>query len=59
MSSAYAIYKGMAEDGGLFAPKSFPAVSPQMLEGMLKASYRERANALLSLYLTDFSAEEI
>lgn len=54
VSAAQAISQGIAEDGGLFVPAEFPAVSAKELESMLGMSYAERAAFVLSKYLTDY-----
>jgi threonine synthase len=59
VSSAQAIAQGISKDGGLFVPESFPRLSPLDLRTMLDMSYRERAKFIISMYLTDFSAEEV
>lgn len=59
VSSAQAIAQGICEDGGLFAPDQLPKISWRDLEEMRASSYVERAQKILSLFLTDFSAEEI
>ena len=57
--SAEAIIKGLAADGGLFVPESFPQVALQDIEAMVPLSYEERAVQVLSLFLTDYSREEL
>lgn len=57
VTSKEAIIKGIAEDGGLFVPESFPALPP--IEDLMDYSYRELAYKILSLYLTDYSEEEL
>ena len=57
--SASAIAKGLADDGGLFVPESFPAFSEEDISRMLDMDYQGRAAEVLSRYLTDFTAEEI
>lgn len=57
--SAEAIIKGLAADGGLFVPEEFPQVSLQDVEAMVPLSYEERAVKILSLFLTDYTEEEL
>lgn len=57
VSPAEAIAQGLAEDGGLFVPETFPQL-PDMAE-LVKLDYRGLAKAVLSLYLSDFSQQEI
>ncbi len=59
VSSAQAIAQGISEDGGLFVPQSFPKFSLADIEGMLNASYQDRAKAVFKCYLTDFTDDEI
>lgn len=57
MTASQVILKGIAEDGGLFVPETFPDLPP--LEILKKMDYRELAYATLRLYLDDYSDEEI
>ena len=57
VSAAQAIAQGLAGDGGLFVPENFPQL-PDFAE-LVKLDYRELAKVVLSLYLTDFSKQEI
>ena len=59
LSASQVIVKGIAEDGGLFVPDSFPVISEETFRRLENASYLERAETVLSLYLNDFSADEI
>ena len=59
VSSAQAITKGISEDGGLFVPTSLPKITPDFIEELLNKSYIDRARQVLSLFLTDFTKEEI
>lgn len=56
ISSREAIINGIAEDGGLFIPKSFPTFD---ITKHLNLSYTELAHKILSLYLTDFDRNEL
>jgi threonine synthase len=58
-SSAMAIKQGIAPDGGLFVPEEIPSVSMDEIMLMTNESYQERAVRILSLFLTDFSREEL
>lgn len=57
--SARAILKGLAEDGGLFVPEIIPTIDNDFLSSLLDLTYQERAKKIISLYLTDFTTEEI
>lgn len=59
VSSSEAIKMGLAPDGGLFVPASAVTVSSDFLAGLVKASYHHRARAILELFLTDFTPEEL
>ena len=59
LTSAEAIKKGLSEEGGLFVPDSLPKIGLDELVSMKDMSYRERAEAILSKFLTDFTADEI
>lgn len=59
VSSAEAIIKGLASDGGLFVPESFPQVKLQDLENMQKMNYLEQAKFILEKYLSDYTLDEI
>ncbi len=54
-----AIATGISPEGGLFVPQSFPAISMDFIKSLIPMRYAERAKAILSLYLTDFSEQEI
>mgnify|MGYP001100416015 CR=1 FL=1 len=57
--SADIILQGIADDGGLFVPKSLPKLDRHDLEDMLDMDYSQRAKKILALFLTDYAAEEI
>ena len=59
VEASEAITRGISEDGGLFVPVEIPQLSLQDLQEMIPMSYIERAKKVLSLYLTDFTPEEI
>ncbi len=59
VSSAEAIKTGMVPEGGLFVPESFPVLRKEEIEAMTDMSYQEIAEKVFSLYLTDFTQEEI
>ena len=53
VTGAQAIVQGLAKDGGLYVPETFPAVSREELEAMTEMSYPERAAFILGKYLAD------
>lgn len=59
VSSAEAIVKGLSYEGGLFLPDEIPSVTIDEITEMAGMTYQERAKKILSLFLTDFTAEEI
>lgn len=59
ISSAQAIAQGLSGDGGLFVPEYFPAVTEKDLREMESESYKERAERILPMFLSDFSSDEI
>lgn len=59
VSGAEAVVRGLAEDGGLFVPEAFPAISRDELEGMLGMDYAERARLVLGKYFDEYDGEEL
>lgn len=59
VSGARAIVQGLAGDGGLFVPESFPNITEAELEEMLGMDYPERASFVLHKYLDEYDAEEL
>ena len=59
VSSAAAILKGLASDGGLFVPDSFPQMTLSEIEALVPLSYEECAVRILRLFLTDYTEEEL
>ena len=57
--SAHIIKQGLADDGGLFIPESIPSLSENDIKSLCKMSYPERAAKILSMYLTDYTYEEL
>lgn len=58
-TAAEAIARGISVEGGLFVPESIPTLTASDFEKLCSMTYVERAKYILSLFLTDFSAEEI
>ena len=54
LTSAEAIKRGLAEDGGLYMPLTIPKIDLDFIGGMVEDTYSERAFKVLSLYLTDY-----
>lgn len=59
MTAAEAIKMGLSRDGGLLTPCEIPQVNRNFLESLLSMRYQERAAKIMSLYLTDYSEEEL
>ncbi len=59
VSSAQAITMGLSKNGGLFVPTEIPKVTLDEIKDMIGMSYIERAKKVLSLYLTDFTEDEL
>lgn len=59
VSSAQAIKTGLAPDGGLYVPERIPKLSREQRDGLTSLAYPARAAELLSLFLTDYSKEEL
>ena len=57
-NAAMAITKGLADDGGLFVPESFPCVTGE-LKSMLKMDYAERAAFIIGKYLEEYDQKEL
>ncbi len=58
MSASEVIMQGISPEGGLFVPVSFPDLKTSF-EKMARMDYQELAEFLFSLFLTDFTLEEI
>lgn len=59
VQSSTAIAQGISEEGGLFVPEFIPTLSYENIKSMCKMSYVEKAEYILSKFLTDFSSEEL
>ncbi len=59
VTASAAITKGISSDGGLFLPVEIPQIDSAFLSNLIGLSYIERAEKILSLFLDDFSFEEI
>lgn len=59
VSAAQAIKQGLASDGGLFMPESIPQVSLDDINALVNKNYVERAVRILSLFLTDYTEDEL
>lgn len=59
VSAAYAIKTGLASDGGLYMPAEIPEIDLEFIRSITPLSYPERAAKILSLFLTDYTYEEL
>ena len=59
LTSAEAIKRGIAEDGGLYMPTDIPKVDLEFIKSLIDESYAERAYKVLSLYLTDYDKDTL
>lgn len=59
VSAASAICTGMAKDGGLFVPSSFPNLDREELIRLADLDFYERSAYIISKFLTDFTQEEL
>lgn len=58
VTASQAILQGLSPDGGLFVPESIPSLTTPIDE-LSSMNYRELAYEVLSLYLTDYTEDEI
>ena len=59
VTGAQAIVQGIAKNGGLFVPETFPKVSADEFEAMLSMDYPERASLILHKYLDEYDEGEL
>lgn len=57
VSGAQAVVKGLSEEGGLFVPAVFPAVTSEEIERLADLSYDERAAFIVGKYLPELGDE--
>lgn len=57
--SSKAILQGIAEDGGLYVPASFPILSDSELNSLIPLDYHERSAYIIGKFLTDYSQEDL
>lgn len=58
VTASQAILKGLADDGGLYVPVSFPKL-PVNVEKLAGLSYKETAYIIMKEFLSDFTEEEL
>lgn len=59
VTASQAILTGIAPDGGLYVPAMFPPVTMKKLSDLTEMDYRQRASAILRLFLEDYTLPEI
>ena len=59
ITSAEAIKRGIAPDGGLYVPCKFHKLNLKEIKDLVDMTYPERAVAILRHFLDDFSEEEL
>lgn len=59
ISASEAIVKGISDDGGLFVPSSFPILREEDFQALIPLTFAERSAKILSLYMDEFSYEEL
>lgn len=59
VSAAQAIKQGLASDGGLFMPLEIPKLEKEDFQKLADLDYSERAAYILSLFLSDYTEEEL
>jgi len=50
--------KGLADDGGLYVPKSFKKYSSKELQELKKLSYNELSTEIINQFTSDFISKE-
>ena len=53
VTASSAILQGLAADGGLFVPESFPVLDVD-IEDLAEMDYKQTAYEVMRLFLTDF-----
>ena len=59
LSAAEAVKMGLSRDGGLLTPTRIPQIDRAFLERLTPLEYARRAAAVMALYLTDYTEEEL
>ncbi len=57
--SAQVIKQGLATDGGLFIPEDIPSLTKDDITALCTMNYPQRAAKILSMFLTDYTYEEL
>ncbi|MDD2370661.1 MAG: threonine synthase [Firmicutes bacterium] len=59
VTSSQAILNGLGDDGGLYLPINIPKISIDEINSMINLTYNQKAQIILSKYLTDFTQDEL
>ena len=59
VTPSMAILRGLAPDGGLYVPGEFPQFTPDEIAALAPLSYQQRALAVLTRFLPDFTEDEL
>ncbi len=59
VSGSAAVLTGLAPDGGLYVPESFPPVPMKDIEAMTALDYPERSAYIMSLFFDELSYDEL
>ncbi len=59
LTSAEAIKKGIADDGGLYMPETIPTLTLDEILSLSDKTYAERAHFVLSRFLDDYDSNEL
>ncbi len=59
VTSAEAIKRGLAPDGGLYMPTALPGLTSDEINKLIEMDYAPRAAYILGKFLTDYSEEEL
>jgi len=59
VKASQAIKQGLSDDGGLFAPESFPSLPLMELTALIDKKYAKRAAYITGLFLDDFNEDEL
>ncbi|MCR5353088.1 MAG: threonine synthase [Clostridiales bacterium] len=58
-TASQVIIRGLADDGGLYMPENIPQIDGGFIKGLCGLKYYERAAKALSLFLTDYTEQEL
>lgn len=59
LTAAETIARGLSHEGGLFVPESVPQIDADFLTQLRTMNYAQRSAAVMKLYLSDFTADEL